>query len=458
LLPDPERPGMGGKCMDGTQAGWYYGAPPNGESDLLVIYLKGGGGCGSIASCENWGWGKGKGTSGWRNGEIDPDVDDPLETTKPAQGKLSIDENTNPHFFNAHHVFVEYCTGDGHAGRIGNPDPVLHRAGEKDLYMDGHLNFKRILEELGKEDGISQVKRVLLYGSSAGGLGVYVNCDYLWREMKKRGVSVKCAPESGLYMQGYWQGGDEELDPLRAPQLYPLWKANVTTVEELPEICNTWADRGVQVPETCGGSRWQKKYLPPQCVKEHPDSPDVCLSAGTIYRHMKAPLYVNQDEFDTSPLGQVGLGKCRERRTESGTDYVRRFGAAVRETLKFHKHGDGVYLTSCLQHGGHTANVDGGSVSYEQSLGDWFHERGQPEDHRLMDACTEEGSGLPCNAACLGLDDDCCTSAFITECVDSFESVDKCVTCAQRTKGKLLREGCEEGNFQSMCEDAVVEA
>merc|ERR1712125_273248 len=146
-----------------------------------------------------------------------------------------------------------------------------------------------------------------------------------------------------------------------------------------------------------------------------------------MYRHITAPLYVKQDEFDTSPLNNLKFDWCSIKYTQentTGEDYIRRFGASARKTLEQYKGGDGVYLASCFNHGGHKAIVNsdrGGTIDYEQSMGKWFHGLGAVEDYRLMDKCTEEQDGLPCNDECDDIDVDCCPSTFNTACIDWIE-------------------------------------
>jgi len=454
LLPEVDDPSVGGKCMDGTQAGYYYGPPPTGDSGLWVIYLKGGGACYDVDSCKEWG--ETSGSSGWKRNAIDPTVKSNRRWPERmvGSGKLSID-TSNQVFYNAHHVHVNYCTGDTHGGQIGNPDQVLH----KGAYLDGHLNFKRVIEHVLQNTPGANIERVLLYGSSAGGKGVFFNCDWLQSKVSDFGGpdgAVKCAPEGGLFFPAQWQGSDgDERDPVLPPQDFSSWKMGAPRPTG-PGGCDNWMNDAV--PDECGAGKWMNYIIPTACAAANVGQEEVCHNAGAMYRYIQAPLFVKQDEFDTSPLTNLGFDQCADKHDAQGKDYIRRFGAATRATLKEHKAGDGVFLTSCYSHGGHKATVNGGP-GYGRFLPFWFDGEGQAEDFRLMDTCTEVvEDGLPCNPLCDNIDVDCCSSTFMTECIDWIEQgVVQCKQCAEDKRVLLLQVGCAVDEFDSMCENAVEE-
>ena len=42
----------GAQCLDGSPAGFFYGPPPTGSSDLWVIFVEGGGDCHTESECK----------------------------------------------------------------------------------------------------------------------------------------------------------------------------------------------------------------------------------------------------------------------------------------------------------------------------------------------------------------------------------------------------------------------
>merc|ERR1719401_637511 len=146
--------------MLGDQAGYYYRP---GKTNVWVMYLQGGGGCHGEHECLRWSTSKGS-SSKW-----------PAE----VEGRLvySPHPEENPVFYDAHHVFVEYCTGDNHIGQVGVIDSVSSEWGP--YYFDGHLNLKAILAHLQEQQpAMANMERMLFYGHSAGAKGVFHNCDF----------------------------------------------------------------------------------------------------------------------------------------------------------------------------------------------------------------------------------------------------------------------------------------
>ena len=102
LLPASLPSANGGRCLDGSMAGYYY---RQGSADTFVIYLHGGGACYDEASCVKRAQSALGSSKHWSQ-------------TITGGGKsagdelLSTDCSTNPAFCNATAVWVPYCTGD----------------------------------------------------------------------------------------------------------------------------------------------------------------------------------------------------------------------------------------------------------------------------------------------------------------------------------------------------------
>eukprot|EP01084_Bolivina_argentea_P137124 241490_1 len=92
LLPDE----VGGKCLDGSPAGFYYSPPPNGTSDLWVIDLKGGGACSDETSCLQ------RANTSLGSSNYWP------QTYNPGNGVNSNDPTINPDFYSGHHIHAPY--------------------------------------------------------------------------------------------------------------------------------------------------------------------------------------------------------------------------------------------------------------------------------------------------------------------------------------------------------------
>ena len=172
----------GGKCLDGSPAGYYYGSATN-ATDHWVIYLEGGGACYTETECKQRAKGQLGSSTHWA---ASPKLGKPLLNSYAA---------INPDFFDAHRVYVPYCTGDVHGGQRNATSPDTWG-----LWFDGHLNVKRIIADLTEKSGMGNATQILLTGSSAGGIGTFVNADWLTSQFPE--ATVKAAPQAGWFFPG----------------------------------------------------------------------------------------------------------------------------------------------------------------------------------------------------------------------------------------------------------------
>lgn len=145
-------PVAGTQCMDGSPTGIGVNLGTSGE---VVIYLEGGGACFNDGTCRSvahpTGWGPDQ--FGYNIGPYNIGLFNRLDDANPLK--------------DATFVFVPYCTGDVHAG--SNPDGM---GGRKFV---GYANVGADLDYLVPKS--TDVKRVVLAGSSAGGFGALMNYD-----------------------------------------------------------------------------------------------------------------------------------------------------------------------------------------------------------------------------------------------------------------------------------------
>ena len=91
---------------------------------------------------------------------------------------LSTDCFINPDFCNGHHIFIPYCSGDIWSGtRSKNEESTWN------LYFSGHLILENIINGILSHINLNTMTHALLYGGSAGGIGVYVNLDWLYNKL-----------------------------------------------------------------------------------------------------------------------------------------------------------------------------------------------------------------------------------------------------------------------------------
>ena len=185
------------KCMDGTQAGFYYEPAAAGASEAArtgwVVHLQGGGECTDEALCSAQLSTKRGSSNYW-----DPYLWDLgfLASNNPAQ---------SPNLSDWNHVFVPYCSQDLHSGQVTVPSDNTFG-----LYFAGHLSLAAVVESLKKQpapavvlptlggeagstgvgpaQSLANATTVVLSGDSAGGIGTFINVDWLQEQLPQARV------------------------------------------------------------------------------------------------------------------------------------------------------------------------------------------------------------------------------------------------------------------------------
>ena len=145
----------GGRCADGTMAGFYIheGTDPS----LFVIFMEGGGACYDEVTCT-------------KRSRMHLGSSKSWASTMPGSYTYDSDCLSNPDFCTATHAYVAYCTGDLHAGNNTSPSPESWG-----LYFDGHANFVAIVSELQQKHGLNSAERVPGVATLARSRGVTGN-------------------------------------------------------------------------------------------------------------------------------------------------------------------------------------------------------------------------------------------------------------------------------------------
>jgi len=429
----PAGVGEAGKCAKGAQAGYYYRA---GSTNVWVFHLMGGGGCSDYQSCKKWADDKGS--------------LDRFELSKQGTLWRHPDPAENPAFWNAHHVEVAYCTGDAHGGRV-IADETIEIAAETEArpwgnyHFSGHLNVEAILSHI--RDVIPEfqnAERLLLSGQSAGGIGVFKNCEYIVQkvhEMANEDVQVSCAADAGFYYPGF---AEDNPDVAQPPTPIDLWLQG----ELRPE---STADSAIDPMNT---------YKPGSCLAMMAQSPNprpdsLCNSAAVIYTSIMAPFYIIQNVFDLSPMSVLGMDTITAA-SEDGHAFIAYYGRAQKRSLKmvkrhpFGKQGDGLFLASCYAHG-EIGPIDGHTSV--QALGSWWSGDGALPAI-MIDQCESSPTpGLPCGQDCPhapAIQPPC--QATLTHRCGSEETLQNCVACTSEFSVAISRAGCAQEDIDDFCE------
>jgi hypothetical protein len=359
----------GGRCLDGTPAGYYYQQANVSMQSTWVIFLEGGGSCYDETSCRQRAKTQLGSSTSWPDGRW------------PKSFALT----TGPDFAGAHHVFVPYCNGDVHSGQRTNAT-----AETWGLYFSGHASLARIVERLQHRHGLGDGARVLLTGQSAGAIGSFLNADWLQEKLGPN-VTLKAAPNAGWFFPG-------DARALPAHVGMPITFADWTAT---PMRFTNYSKNGT-FPLTLWDS-----FLPASCKSAMATAgldPSFCISVHNLYPHVRTPTLTIENEFDSYQLSHAaGVPPNPKTPGEKAqvAAYTAYYGELMRNSTAQVVHakgaGNGLFRASCLSHVvGTDVTVQG--YTYKHQLADWFFGRGSIPVV-LIDDCSSP-DGAPCGAGC----------------------------------------------------------
>mmetsp|Transcript_21245 Transcript_21245/g.50337 ORF Transcript_21245/g.50337 Transcript_21245/m.50337 type:complete len:526 (-) Transcript_21245:25-1602(-) len=416
FLPEADYGASGGRCLDGSMADFYY-KPGPGESTTWIIYMEGGGFCSTKAECQM------RATSVLGTSTRGP-------TQKAGLGGLFCsNEAANPGFSNAHKLYIPYRSGDLHAGQRTTT------YADWGVFFSGHLHLVHIIDHLkqrNSETNILNAAKVLLTGSSAGGIGTILNAEWFSASAFPNAV-VKAAPVSGFFA---------DLSDLNAT--YPEFIAGDT--HPIPLNMSAAADV------------WDT-HTPASCVTAvgNGNPPALCFFAPVSVPLSPVDFLVIESQFDRNPL-QSRLGFptdfARALETDEGRAYLRLYGDVNRAA---HQRLDNVFSPSCFDHvsgfgvtseSSTSVSVDGQTVSANALIHDWFFEVNTMPRKIVED---RSASGLPGNPTCSSVDAQtqpsrwrvpACVRACLAGCGASADMLAGSAACACAAAACETRRAC----------------
>jgi hypothetical protein len=344
---------QGTTCLDGSVAGYYYGSA-SPSSTKWVVFFEGGGACYSQADCAARSKTSLGSSKSWSPTFLQ---DDNLLSSDPA---------VNPEYFNAHHVYIPYCTGDAHSGtRPGALNSTWP------FFFSGHLNVGVIVHALitaHETASLSAADTLLVSGSSAGGIGAFLNVDYI-ASLLPATVSVRAAPQGGWFyppvtLFAYWAAGKD----------VPVWQVFGFAVSTL------WA-----------------AYTLPACVQAHNET--FCGSVNNYAPFISSPVFVGENLVDSQQVFNELLAPPTSTLLPAFKSYYRKqMNASLYEKVAS-REGWGVWAPGCFDHtadiklgGQNGTTIDG--ISYRDALSQWINGN---KTIFIIDSCTGQ---VPCNPTC----------------------------------------------------------
>jgi hypothetical protein len=356
LLSDPAA-----KCMDGTQAGYYYEPSKGGDfaQKGWVIHLQGGGECTDEASCTDQ-----LGTARASSDYFDPYLWDLTFLASNNQQK-------NPDMFQWNHVFVPYCSQDLYSGQVTTPSEETFG-----FYFSGHFIISAIVQKMQNSSlvggGLGGATTVVLSGDSAGGIGTWINMDWLQSQIPQ--ANVVGAPIAGYYFFSFPYTGPGHTEGLLSDMSAGAWAANVAT--------------------------WDS-FLPLVCAEALGQDAPYCMLSNYSAPYTAAPMFVIEAQTDCVQLVYHDSvpSDARADTDEDLRAYMVAFQTNQTQGLYANlKPGDGWFNPACFIHTEFTyTNPTIGGASFVDAFDDWLFGNSSSGPPRLMDNC---GDDVFCNENC----------------------------------------------------------
>ncbi|KAK9498545.1 hypothetical protein O3M35_003154 [Rhynocoris fuscipes] len=280
-------------CNDGSPAGYYLRRSIG--SRRWIVFLEGGWYCYDEISC-NSRWNRMQHLMSSKH----------WPERRNVGGILSTNPEENPHWWNANHVFIPYCTSDSWTGRRITP------LANSEFSFMGAIIIEQVIKEL-IPLGLANASTLILAGSSAGGAGVMLNLEEVQKILEPySSIQVRGITDSGWFLD-------------RAP--YSSNAESIASVEAIKKGLALW-----------------KGQIPISCKALYIQEPWRCFFGYRLYPSLKVPLFVFQWLFDEA---QMTADNVRAPVTKQQWDYVHKMGDSLRNTFR---NVTSVFAPSCISH------------------------------------------------------------------------------------------------------------
>jgi len=351
----------GSQCLDGSPYGYYFRPAPAGSKhpNEWVIFMQGGGLCVTIIDCmirakNNLGT-----STVWS------------QNYSQTDNVLASDPNVNP-FWDFNHVWLPYCSGDTHTGG------QTKRNGY-DLFFSGANNFEATVARL-QNLGLNNASRIILTGSSAGGIGTMNNADRLQDLVPQ--AQVMAMPAGGFFFPDTMELSETQL-------------LRVLHIIDAPVIINPLMTQVVT-------ALWDSK-LPTACTAAMTDPAQhyKCWGASTNYNYIKTPMLVVENLYDQLQIDDLFLCFSCDKWDKQ---FIAYFGDHMYNSLsKGPTHStrrNSIWAPSCYVHTGNLCLAGSPKVQglgLKEVAASWYFDG---KDEVLLDECKTSPSSQPCNANC----------------------------------------------------------
>lgn len=186
----------GALCNDFTEARYYLEQLPQAKD--WVIFFEGGGGCSDNEQCNNR----------YRNNATKVLMSSYyLPNSVNGSNVLSTDPGANPLFHNYNHVLVPYCSQDAFLANSTKPRATFefHDNPEASNFVfRGRVIFHSVILNLLQNYSLANASNIVLAGSSAGGIGIVNNLDWVKDTLSNATPHGQDSPELAVIVDSAW--------------------------------------------------------------------------------------------------------------------------------------------------------------------------------------------------------------------------------------------------------------
>ena len=262
-----------------------------------------------------------------------------------------------------HAVLVNYCDGSSWTG--DREEPIT--TGSRTFWLRGRRNLDAILASLDAEAGLlTNATRVIVSGTSAGGLTAILHTDYV-ASRAPAAAHVVSLPDAGFFLDGQ--------DVTGAYSYRRQWQSAVG-----PSFWNATV-RGTHAGCLAAVSpvdAWQ------------------CFFSQYVYPYVKSPTFVVQSAYDSYQMGAIlhescnlaVQGNCNPTQVAQIATYSSVLRNNVTSAVAATGARDGYFVTSCWQHEETCQWIDWAGITIGSTMQTVFIEwlnGGPVDDSRRVD-------------------------------------------------------------------------
>lgn len=335
----------GARCLDGTMGGFYW--KQGTELASVVVHLEGGGWCYDEQDCLARSKTPIGSSLSWEPTGV-PGMDG------GAHGLLSFDSTQNPDFFNWTKFHLNYCDGASYAGSGSTS------VDGKPLYFRGAAILDAFIDELLSNGNLSHGGRLIVGGTSAGGLATYLHLDHFRKRMPAT-VNVVGMPDAGFFL---------DTPDLAGANLFTTRMKYVSKMQNVSGHVNQG------------------------CLAANPAADEwKCFMAEYTAPFITTPFFALQSAYDSWQMDNVlvlpcarDLATCTKRQKTAFLGFRDQVLERMKPVLALPDVG--VWLSSCYLHGqqdirGHWNTLTIAGVTAAQAFGDWYFDRGAATRHHI---------------------------------------------------------------------------